>query len=245
MSAGAGDGAPEPGPGATRTPRRAPGALVRLGDVGDPVTVVLVRHGQTELTARGAYSGSSVPGPGLNAAGRVEAARAADLVARIGRDAWSDLPRPSEIVASPMQRTRETATAVSRRLGLPVRIDPDFAEVNFGAWEGLTAPEIARTHPLELTAWHETGEQRAPGGESVADVGRRVARGLAALVATSLGRTVAVAAHTIVLRSAVGLALDAPVRTWNRLRIPPGSLVILRRWTDGVTEVTTTGYAPL
>ncbi|MGO1316517.1 MAG: histidine phosphatase family protein [Cellulomonadaceae bacterium] len=225
--------------------RPAPGAFTPFGEVSAPVTAVLVRHGQTVLTEQGAYSGSSVPGPGLSATGRVEAARAADLVARVGRDAWPDLPRPTALFASPMTRAQETAAAIGRRLGLRVQLDPDFAEADFGTWEGRTALDIAASDPAALHAWHRTGEQRAPGGESVADVGARVERGLARLAEGRSGTTAVVAAHTIVLRAAVGTALHAPVHTWNQVRIPPGSLVILRRWPDGATEVTTSGYAPL
>src|SRR5674536_205599 len=80
--------------------------------------------------------GSGVPGPGLTAAGRVHAAQAADLTFRIGRTLWDDLPHPGQLVASPMVRAKETAAAVGRRLGLPVEVEPAFAECDFGEWEG-------------------------------------------------------------------------------------------------------------
>ncbi|MGO1336699.1 MAG: histidine phosphatase family protein, partial [Cellulosimicrobium funkei] len=123
------------------TPARPSGATVRFDDA-PALTVVLVRHGQTPLTVAGAFSGSSVPGPSLTARGRTQAAQAADLVFRIGRQAWPDLPRPSAVVSSPMVRAQETARAVGRRLGVPVTTDDRFAEVDFGAWEGLTAAEV-------------------------------------------------------------------------------------------------------
>lgn len=219
------------------------GALRRYGDVGEPATFVFIRHGQTQMTAAGEYSGSSVPGPGLNATGRVEAAQAADMVARLGRTVWTDIPRPSELIASPMVRTQETATAVSRRTGLVICTEPAFAEVDFGEWEGRTASDIGQSQREELVAWHTSGTQRAPGGESVQDVGNRVDQSLAALAAAGSARTSVVAAHTIVIRAAVGQALQAPVHTWNQLRIVPGSITILRRWPDGMTEVAALGYA--
>lgn len=229
--------------GQSATQPHVHGALRRYGDVGEPTTFVFVRHGQTEMTAAGEYSGSSVPGPGLNATGRIEAAQAADMVARIGRTAWTDIPRPTELIASPMVRAQETATAVSRRTGLVTRIEPAFAEVDFGEWEGRTSTDIGQHQGEELVAWHTTGTPRAPGGESVQDVGNRVEESLAALAAAGNGRTSVVVAHTIVIRAAVGHALQAPVHTWNQLRVVPGSITILRRWPDGMTEVAALGYA--
>src|SRR5690606_17291245 len=80
---------PDPRP-FVRAPRPS-GAAMRFDDVA-PATIVLVRHGETALTTSKALSGSSVPGPGLSAAGRVQAGRAAALVHRIGRELGPDLP---------------------------------------------------------------------------------------------------------------------------------------------------------
>ncbi|ARU53480.1 bifunctional RNase H/acid phosphatase [Cellulosimicrobium cellulans] len=232
------------------TPARPSGAAVRFDDA-PALTVVLVRHGQTPLTVAGAFSGSSVPGPSLTARGRTQAAQAADLVFRIGRQAWPDLPRPSAIVASPMVRAQETARAVGRRLGVHVTTDDRFAEVDFGEWEGLTAAEVDAAWPGRLHAWHTTGTTAAPGGESYADVGARVWHGLQDLVDTLLpgagagagaaGRTAVVVGHAVQVRAAIGTAIGAPPSQWSRVRVPPASVSILRLWADGTSELTAQG----
>jgi len=222
------------------TPARPSGARARF-DGAQPLTLVLVRHGQTPLTVAGAYSGSSVPGPSLTARGRVQAAQAADLIYRIGRDRWTDLPKPSQIVASPMVRAQETARAVSRRLGLHVTTDERFAEVHFGDWEGLTAAQIADRWAGQPERWLVSGENRAPGGESMADVGDRVWAGMQDLLARGTGRTVVVVGHAVQVRAAVGRAIDAPPSRWAGLRVPPGSVSIVRLWADGATELTVVG----
>ena len=61
------------------------GKGVRFDDE-TPVTVVLVRHGQTEMTVARGYSGSGEPGPSLDETGRAQARDAAALVHRIGSD---------------------------------------------------------------------------------------------------------------------------------------------------------------
>lgn len=207
----------------------------------DALTLVLVRHGQTPMTVSGAYSGSSGPGPELTAAGRVQAAQAADLVARIGRSAWPELPHPGALVASPMVRTRQTAAAVGRRLGLPVLVDAALAECDFGAWEGLTADEIDASWPGHLRRWHREPGLPAPGGESIEDVGARVAPALDALLAGGTGRTVVAVTHSITARVAVGIALGAPSTSWARIRVAPGSVSIVRLRPAGDHEVRVVG----
>ncbi|WP_407343997.1 bifunctional RNase H/acid phosphatase [Pengzhenrongella phosphoraccumulans] len=220
--------------------RVATGAPMRFDDA-QPVTVVLVRHGETPLTVSKAYSGSSVPGPSLTEHGREQAARAAELVYRIGRDMWGDVPDPTELIASPMVRTQETAQVFAARLGLPVRTEPLFAECDFGDWEGLTAAEIDEQWPGQLKRWHDDASFRAPGGESIVDVGARMRAGLEAVRAAGVGRTVVVVTHSVSVRAAVGVAIEANPSAWARIRVAPASVSIVRLWPDGSSEVTVVG----
>lgn len=217
----------------TRAPlSTALGAAPHVSD-GPPVTVVLVRHGQTDDTAARSYAGGDTPGAPLNARGRTEAALAADLVARIGRDAWPDLPVPSVVLASSMLRAQQTAAAIGRRLGVRPEVDDDFAECRFGAWDRLTAVEIEDRWPGRLGEWLTGADVTPPGGgESMPQVAARVGRALARLRETHAGRTVVVATHTIAVRTGAGSLAGVPPRGWHSLRVPPGSATIVRLWPD-------------
>ena len=233
------------GPGGGRSrgtarERRPSGAFVRFDDE-EPLTVVLVRHGETAMTTAKAYSGSSVPGPSLSAHGRTQAAQAADLAFRVGREVWPDLPRPTALVASPMVRTQETAAAIGRRLGLSVTTDPAFAEADFGEWEGRVADDIEVGWPGALRRWHHEADYPAPGGESMDDVGDRVRAGLERLLAGGVDRTVVVVSHSVAIRSAIGVTLGVPSSVWGAVRVAPASLSIVRWWPDGAREVAVVG----
>ncbi len=238
-----GDGAPTPEPGTTPPP--ATGSLAARGPVrfddAQPLTVVLVRHGETPMTVSKAYSGSSVVGPSLTERGRRQAERAAALVTAITEDEWGDVPPATEVVASPMVRTQETAAVVAERIGLPVRTEPLVAECDFGEWEGLVAAEIEARWPGDLERWHEDASFRAPGGESIEDVGARMHTVLERLRAGGVGRTVVVVTHSVAVRSAVGVAIGANSSAWARIRVAPASVSIVRLWADGGTEVTVVG----
>jgi len=227
------------GPGAASASAARPsGAALRFDDAL-PLTVVLVRHGETPSTISRTFSGSGTPGPSLAPAGRVQAAEAADLVFRIGRSRWPDLPHPSAIVSSPMVRAQETAAAVGRRLGLHVETDTRFAECHFGRWEGLTATQIEEAEPGGLREWNADPRRPTPGGEAIVTVGDRFAAALEDQVARGVGRTVVVVSHAMAIRSGVGRAFGMPPELWGSLRVLPASVTILRLWADGGRELVT------
>jgi len=221
-------------------------ALSGLGvrfDDEEPVTVVLVRHGQTELTVSRGYSGSGEPGPPLDETGRLQAHDAAALVDRVGRDLWGDVPDPELVIASPLVRARQTGEIVAERLGLPLETDATFQEADFGDWQGLTAEQIEERWPGLLESWHTDGTVRPPGahGESVADVGERVRGGLDRLEALGGPRTVVVVSHAVAIRAVLGVVLGAQPGSWSRLRVAPASVSIVRLFSDRRDEVAVVG----
>jgi broad specificity phosphatase PhoE len=231
------------------TPPQAPllrqsGAAMRF-DSQEPLTAILVRHGVTAYTASGAYSGGAVAGPHLSAHGRVQAAHAADLVHRIGRELWQDIPRATAILASPMVRAQETATAISRRIGRSITTDTRLAEADFGDWEGLTAGKIEEKWPGTLRAWHETGDTPIPGrGESIEQCGERLRAAMDSYIADGVGRTIVVVSHAVSLRTVIGRAFGGPSSQWHRIRIAPASVSIIQFWADGTSEISAIGIPP-
>lgn len=219
----------------TETPQHSLQA-VDGSELVSPLTLVLVRHGVTDMTVAHKLSGSSVPGPPLNAQGRVQAAKAADAVYRIGRGTWESVPRISRVYASPMTRTQDTAAAIGRRVGSKVVVDDRVREVDFGDWEGLTGEEVGERVGDAIHQWR-FGEIPAPGGESMSDVATRfddflveLAREHAQLCAAADDepRAYAVASHAVAIKSCVGLSLQAPTRQWGSMWPQPASMTMMQ-----------------
>ncbi len=83
-----------------------------------------LRHGETDWNAQGISQGrTDIP---LNAVGLAQARRAAATLKPAGI---------ATIVASPLIRAHRTAEVVAAALGLPVALDEDLQEVNFGVQE--------------------------------------------------------------------------------------------------------------
>jgi probable phosphoglycerate mutase len=230
------------------TPAVLPGAaspLFRVDgvDLISPLTLVLVRHGVTDMTVTHQLSGSGVPGPPLNAAGRIQAAKAADAVYAIGRRDWPSAAKASRVIASPLVRTQETAAAIGRRLGMHPETDERLREIHFGSWEGRMAEEIAAEDPLIMHRWR-FGEIPAQGGESFADVAERVndlivdlaaAHAQAARDGKDEHRTWVAVSHAVAIKCAVGVSMDMPRNRWGAIWPVPASLTMLqlRVSTDG------------
>ena len=197
------------------------------GNRGGPTRLLLLRHGQTELSRQRRYSGRG--DPELTDIGRRQAADAARYLSQKGGIA--------AVVSSPLQRARATATAAADALGLPVRVDDDLIETDFGEWEGLTFLEAAQRHPDVHGRWLRDTGLRPPGGESFDDVAARVHRVRDRIVADYGPSTVLVVSHVTPIKTLLRLALAAGPTVLYRLHLDLASLSIAEFYPDDGASV--------
>jgi probable phosphoglycerate mutase len=189
---------------------------------GEPAVTLLLRHGQTPMSVQKRYAGrSDVP---LTDAGVAQAAAAAKRLASAGIAA---------IVASPLQRTVETAEQVAAVTGLPVVTEDGFRETDFGAWEGLTFAEVRERWPSEMTAWLADPEVAPPGGESFAEVSERVTAALHRVLAGRTGQRILVVSHVTPIKTLVAAALLAPPAALYRMHLDVAALCEIDWYADG------------
>lgn len=62
------------------------------------------------------------------------------------------------VFSSDLVRASDTAAAVAALHGLPVTVDPNLREKNFGSWEGLTDTEIGERFPEAKRGFWGDGE---------------------------------------------------------------------------------------
>ncbi len=199
-------------------------------DLGEPATLVLLRHGETLLTPEKRFSGSGGSDPELSAVGRKQAAAVAASLAARGRI--------QAVVSSPLARCRETAEAVAARLGLPVRVEKDLRETDFGAWEGLTFAEVRQRYAEDLDDWLASPDAvPTGGGESFTAVAERVGAARDRLVKEYAGRTVLVVTHVTPVKTLVRLALGAPPESLFRMELSAASLSEVAYYADGNASV--------
>jgi broad specificity phosphatase PhoE len=166
--------------------------------------VYLVRHGETEWSASGKHT--SVTDVPLTDAGRAAAARLRERLAGL------DL---ALVLTSP--RSRATETAELAGLGDRAEIDPDLVEFDYGEYEGRTTAEIRE----EVPGW-DVWEFPSPGGETLADVGRRADRVIARALAAD--GDVVLFAHGHLLRIVGARWIEQPPEVGGSLALDTGAV---------------------
>ncbi|CAB4635010.1 unannotated protein [freshwater metagenome] len=201
-------------------------------------TLILVRHGRTELTESRKISGGDGENPDLSELGRQDAREVAEELAKFGHSGnFAYLSAPVAVVHSPIARAQQTAQAIANRVSLPMVSNEDLSEIGFGEWDGLTNEEVFTAYEEQYSAWRGSFDVAPPGGESLKDFDARVRRAFDSILANYSGQTVVVVAHVMPIRALLRLANDASVAGFWRTTIGPASISIARYWGLEAAEV--------
>jgi probable phosphoglycerate mutase len=202
-------------------------------------TIILVRHGRTILTESHRISGRGGEDPQLSEAGIQDAQAVAEELTKVSHSGpYAKVLKPSVVVSSPIARTRETASIVATRLGIPVEINEDIAEISFGEWDGHTNQEVAENWPDQYEQWRGDVKISPPGGESLEEFDVRVQNGLADILEKYEGQTVVVVSHVMPIRGFLKSALQAGWPAYWRTSVAPCSMSIIRFWGNEAAEIT-------
>ena len=185
--------------------------------------IVLARHGETEWSRDLRHTGrTDIP---LTDKGRRQAELLRDsLAARsFGR-----------VLSSPLERAVETCRLAG--VGERAELTDDLLEWDYGEYEGITTAQIREGRP-DWYLWRDG----CPGGETAADVGRRVDRVIGEL--EGLDGDAVVFAHGHVLRVLAARWLRLDPESGTLLKLDTGTLSALG-W-ERETRVVTLWNAPV
>ena len=162
----------------------------------------LVRHGRVAAGHTDRYHGHNDIGLSPQGLQQFE-----DLAAQLAATPLAG------VYSSDLTRTITGAEIISRGRNLTPQAIPEFREVNFGSWEGLTFAEIMAEYPAELEErFRDLANFRIPGGESLKDVRARALPKLQELLARHANESFLLVAHAglnrAILSEAMGLPLD-------------------------------------
>ncbi len=217
-----------PSSGQARAGFSGSGRVFRLGPVNwaSVTTVLLVRHGQTALTASTLVGWR--PGVGLDERGRRQAAAVAERIRPVALDT---------IVSSPLERCRETAQIVfaGREPAPTFELDERLADVRYGDWTGRTFKDLRRD-PAWKRLHADRSAFRFPNGEALHEM---VARSVAAVRDWNerLGpdATYTIVSHADPIRSILADALGLGFDGYARLEVGVASLSIVHYGPAGST----------
>lgn len=161
-----------------------------MADDGDvrPTRVVLVRHGESQVTVQRIIGGPRSC-TGLSELGRRQAERLGERLRTTGEITATVL------YSSAYPRARETAAAIAPALGLDVVVHEGFGEHDPGPeCDGMSFVEFVDRFGMPDWENDPHGEM-FPGGETVAEFHHRVGVTLAATIRSHPGGTIVVTCH--------------------------------------------------
>lgn len=219
----------------TSTTKPAPAAKrAAKSSKGPPqhTLVLLVRHGQTPTT------GATLPGraKGLHLA-ETGRAQAESVALRIGA-----LPNIGAVYASPLERTRETASPIAKATGQRVKVDKGLLECEFGDWTGRKLSALNKLPEWRTVQRYPSGF-RFPGGESFTEMQLRMVSAVDRLGAAHRGQTIVLVSHADPIKAAVANALGTHLDLFQRIVVSPCSVTAILQTTNGpvVLAVNSTG----
>jgi broad specificity phosphatase PhoE len=178
--------------------------------------IYLLRHGETAWNARGnRYCGrTDLP---LSPIGRLQAAAAARAFAAVPLAA---------IYVSTLCRSQETGALIAKARSVPLVTDPRLIEIDFGTWEGLTAPEITNFDPLGRAAWLDdpTATRAGRTGETGWEVSERMHQSLHDIATAHPDAAVAVVGHNTANRLFLAASVGAPLARYRQFTLGNASI---------------------
>ncbi|WP_174185851.1 acid phosphatase [Nocardia barduliensis] len=175
----------------------------------DDARVVLLRHGETSWSTQRRHTGrTDLP---LTERGEQQARAAGALLATLGL-------RNPLVRISPRLRAMRTAELA----GLDGAVEDDLAEWDYGAYEGLTTPQIRESVP-GWTIWTHP----APEGETARQVCERADRVLAAVTPTLPERDIVLVGHGHFSRALIARWAEFELREGRRFAMSTGALTVL------------------
>jgi probable phosphomutase (TIGR03848 family) len=219
---GPGGSGTDPAAGGTERSPVAPrvGGLPAAASPPDPpqglvlnaTVLLLVRHGMADATGKRLYGRS--PGVHLSERGRSQAEALAERLKALPVRA---------VYSSPLERCRETAAPIARKLGLRVRTDRGVLETDIGAWTGRTFAQITRSG-LWRRILAVPSSARFPEGESLAEVQARTVKALEAIASRHRTEMVVVVSHGDPIRLALAHYAGTHLDHFQRFEVAPGSV---------------------
>jgi len=178
--------------------------------------LLLVRHGETEWNLQQRYQGQNSR-VGLNEKGREQARLTARRLAGLTLHA---------AYSSDLRRAQECAEIIAAPHNLEVKVLSSLRERNFGALEGLSRQE-AQTRPWWREIEESEGFLAPPGGETRAEMRRRVLECMKEIIASHEGENVLIVAHGGPISQMVSDLLGGPAERRVRLRLDNCSLTVI------------------
>lgn len=184
--------------------------------------IFLVRHGQTLWNLALKYQGHA--DVELSALG----IKQAELLGRRLKE--YDI---KAVYSSDLKRAIHTSQMIAKEHHLTPNIIPEFKEISFGKWEGMTYNEIEQKWPGKFHQLMLDAESVCiPNGESFQDVQTRAMKALSRIIKKHVNHNIVIVSHGATIRTILAAALHMPVKYCWHIRQDNTALNIIDYYDD-------------
>jgi broad specificity phosphatase PhoE len=191
----------------------------------------LVRHGQTDWNLEGRFLGQA--DQPLNKNGVAQAEEVAHFFSQ---------KKIKVIFCSDLKRAVQTASIIAQVAGLQVIVDPRLREICQGVLEGKIFSTIQEIYPdIVALRRNDPLNVRAPGGETIPEVSRRVYQAADDISLKYPGQHILVVSHGVALATLIVKARGIPLdKTFEY--IPENASPLKIKWTP--IDISNNGLHP-
>jgi probable phosphoglycerate mutase len=141
------------------------------------------------------------------------------------------------IYSSSSGRAFQTAKLICSDRAIPILLDNNLKEINFGEWEGKIQQEIEQDYQQEFfNFWNAPHlyNQEPHSGESLRDLKQRVEQAMKKIIAAHSDGNVLIVTHGVAIRALLSFFNDIPAEKWWESPFILGTSLTIVTW-DGKT----------
>jgi probable phosphoglycerate mutase len=148
------------------------------------------------------------------------------------------------IYSSPLERTRETAIPISKRVGIAIKKNRGLIELDVGDWTGRKLSQLRKLKAWSTVQKYPSGF-RFPNGESFVEMQTRVSQTIDGFVATHPGKTVIAVSHADPIRALIAHAMGTHLDLFQRIVVSPCSVTAILYTSSGPVVLAVNNTADL
>lgn len=188
--------------------------------------IILVRHGLTVWNTEKKLQGHS------NIELAPEGIKQAELLAKN-----FPVENISAIYSSDLMRAKVTAETLAKRFNLPVQLEKNLREANWGDWEGKTLSEIEKMDPINYERFFRNPEElNVANAETFAQLQARAFSAVKKIIAAHPDENIVIVAHGAINRTILCSILEIPLKnSWSLSQF--NTSVNIFRYDDGFFTV--------
>jgi len=190
------------------------------------LTILLTRHGHTDLSEPDRYLGRRIPAS-LSERGRQDARALAERLKSVPID---------RVISSPLERAQETAHLIAGDRALEIETDERMIEFDYGGWEGMTTADVSVKLPGEYELYEANPAIFRPGGgENGLDASRRATALIDYLLEWWDGvgdRTILIVGHSSINRVLLASVMGVSLSDYRRRFLQDWVNLTILRWPD-------------